>query len=277
MKLMNKRKSRDVRTRLSQLPKGRKYTYVTVVSSLLILFLVNLFIFSDVLALGDAYEANRKFKVLRIEAPHGNVEFVRSQNEKIKVELIQTNAEARRIKVKAAGDKVVVIERFGVFGAMGNRPSATPSRYKIKVWLPSYMQRVEIEAKNVSGKGVVAKKIDLSAGKIDLAKIESDRLHVNATDSVKLAEVRTVTGEIFSHQRIILDDTVTNERLTVETEAGEIQFKPRAQAGQVTVETEGKVDASDRYTPLADGQYQLSTSNRPTVQITSETGAVMLR
>ena len=270
-------KGKSWKARFQDVPKHRKITFGLVFLILPALFFVNLFVFSDVLALGDKYEDRYQMKKLRLETAHGNVEFVRSTNEKVQVEVLQTNSKERTIKVKAVGDTISIVERFGRFSQFGSRPSASPSRYKIRVALPSSMTSIDVTAEQVTGQGLIGKSIVLDANAVNLTKVESDRLRVETRSDVTLETVRVVQADIRSYREASVRDIVVNRALTVQTEAGALTFEPRHATGQVNVDTGGSVTAAERYNEVGSGVYQLSTSNRPTIDLIAETGKVELR
>lgn len=270
-------KGQSWKVRFQNIPKHRKIAFGLVLTMLPVLFFVNLFIFSHVLALGDTYEDRYKMRKLRLETAHGNVEFIRSTNEKVQIEVLQTNSKERRVKVKSVGDTISVVERYGRMSQFGSRPSDEPSRYKIRVALPSSMTSIEVTAEQVIGQGLTAKTIVIDANAVNLKKLESDRLRVETKSDVSFETVRVVTGDIRAYRDALIRDVVVNQALTVQTEAGTLTYEPRNATGQVTVTTEGNIAAADRFKEISNGVYHLSNSNRPNVELISETGKVELK
>ena len=270
-------KGKSLKVRFQSIPKHRKIAFGLVFTILPLLFFLNLFVFSHVLALGDTYDDRYQMKKLRLETTHGNVEFVRSTNEKVKIEVLQTNSNDRRIKVKSVGDTISVVERYGPFSQFGSRASTEPSRYKIKVALPSSMTSIEVEAEQVTGQGLIAKTIVLDANAINVKKLESDRLRIETRSDATLESVRVVTADIHSYRDATVRDVVVNQRMTIRTDAGTLSYEPRNATGQVNVTTAGNVTSSKRFNEIASGVYQLSNSNRPNIELISETGKVELK
>ncbi|TCI55885.1 hypothetical protein EVJ24_06270 [Exiguobacterium sp. SH1S21] len=270
-------KGQSLKVRFQNIPKHRKIAFGLVLTVLPLLFFVNLFVFSHILALGDKYEDRYQMKKLRLETAHGNVEFIRSTNEKVQIEVLQTNSKERRIKVKSVGDTISVVERYGPMSQFGSRASAEPSRYKIRVALPSSMTSIEVTAEQVTGQGLVAKTIVLDANAVNLKKLESDRLRVETKSDATFETVRVVTGDIRSYRDATIRDVVVNQALTVQTEAGALTYEPRNATGQVTVTTTGNIAAAERFKEISNGVYHLSNSNRPNVELISETGKVELK
>ncbi|MCC5893081.1 hypothetical protein [Exiguobacterium sp.] len=270
-------KGKSWKARFQDIPKHRKIAFGLVLIILPVLFFVNLFVFSHVLALGDKYEDRYQMKKLRLETAHGNVEFVRSTNEKVQIEVLQTNSKERTVKVKSVGDTISVVERYGRLSQFGSRPSTAPSRYKIRVSLPSSMTSIDVTAEQVTGQGLIAKTIVLDANAVNLTKIESDRLRVETRSDATIASVRVVQADIRSYRHATIRDIVVNQALTVQTEAGALTFEPRNATGQVQVDTAGSVTASERFQDMGEGVYRLSNSNRPTIELISETGKVELK
>lgn len=270
-------KGRSLKARIQDIPRHRKIAFGLVTIILPLLFFVNLFVFSHMLALGDKYEDKYQMKKIRLETAHGNVEFVRSTNEKVHIEVLQTNSKERRIKVKSVGDTISVVERYGRFSQFGSRASTDPSRYKIRVALPSSMTSVEIAAEQITGQGLIAKKIVMDANAINLKKVESDRLRVVTRSDATFESMRVVTGDIRSYRNASVSDVVINQAMTVQTEAGALSFEPKNATGKVHVTTSGNVATSDRYKEISSGVYHLSNSNRPNVELISETGKVELK
>ncbi|TCI65506.1 MULTISPECIES: DUF4097 family beta strand repeat-containing protein [unclassified Exiguobacterium] len=270
-------KGQSLKARFQNIPKHRKIAFGLVLTVLPLLFFVNLFVFSHMLALGDKYEDRYQMKKLRLETAHGNVEFIRSTNEKVQIEVLQTNSKERRIKVKSVGDTISVVERYGPMSQFGSRASAEPSRYKIRVALPSSMTSIEVTAEQVTGQGLVAKTIVLDANAVNLKKLESDRLRVETRSDATFETVRVVTGDIRSYRDATIRDVVVNQALTVQTEAGALMYEPRNATGQVTVTTTGNIAAAERFKEISNGVYHLSNSNRPNVELISETGKVELK
>lgn len=263
--------------RFRAIPKHRKIAFGLVLTVIPTLFLVNLFLFSHLLALGDQYEDRYQMKKLRLETYHGNVEFVRSPNEKVQIEVVQTNSKERRIKVKSVGDTIYVVERYGWFSYFGSRASDEPSRYKLRVALPSSMTSVHLGAEQVTGQGLNVKTIVMNANAVNLKQIDSDRLRIETKSDTTIESARLVTGDIRSYRHATITDVVVNQAMTVETEAGTLSYAPKHTTGQVNVTTTGKISSSDRYKEVEPGVYQLSTSNRPVVELISETGKVELK
>ncbi|MDL5375812.1 hypothetical protein QR695_02190 [Exiguobacterium mexicanum] len=270
-------KGKSLKVRFQEIPKHRKLAFGLVLTVLPLIFFLNLFIFSHVLALGDTYEDRYQMKKLRLETAHGNVEFVRSTNEKVHIDVLQTNSKERRIKVKSVGDTISVVERYGQFSQFGSRASDEPSRYKIRVALPSSMTSIEVEAEQVTGQGLIAKTIVLEANAVNVKKLESDRLRVETRSDTTLETVRVVTGDIRSYRNATVSDIVVNQSMTIQTEAGTLAYAPRNATGQVNVTTTGNVTASERFNEIGGGVYHLSNSNRPNIELISETGKVELK
>lgn len=270
-------KEKSWSARFKAVPGHRKLAFGLVFTVIPVLFFVNLFVFSHLLALGDRYEDRYQMKKLRLETSHGNVEFVRSPNEKVQIEVLQTNSKERRIKVKAVGDTMYVVERYGWSSYFGSRASTQPSRYKLRVYLPSSMTSIHLEAEQVTGQGLSAKTIVLDANAINVKKVDSDRLRVETKSDTTIESARFVNGTIRSYRHATVRDVVVNQAMTIQTEAGTLSYEPRHATGQVNVETAGKVSSSDRYEEIEPGVYQLSTSNRPVVDLISETGKVELK
>ncbi|WP_215141721.1 hypothetical protein [Exiguobacterium qingdaonense] len=264
-------------TRFRAIPKHRKIAFGLVLMIIPTLFFVNLLAFSHLLALGDQYEDRYQMKKLRLETLHGNVEFVRSPNEKVQIEVLQTNSKERRIKVKSVGDTINVVERYGWLSYFGSRGSNEPSRYKIRVSLPSSMTSVHLEAEQVTGQGLNAKTIVMDVNAVNLKQIDSDRLRIESKSDTTIESARLVTGDIRSYRHATVSDVVVNQAMTVQTEAGTLSYAPKHETGQVNVTTTGKISSSDRYEEVEPGVYQLSTSNRPVVDLVSETGKVELK
>ncbi len=270
-------KGKSLKVRFQAIPKHRKLAFGLVLTVLPLIFFLNLFIFSHVLALGDTYEDRYQMKKLRLETAHGNVEFVRSTNEKVHIDVLQTNSKERRIKVKSVGDTISVVERYGQFSQFGSRASDEPSRYKIRVALPSSMTSIEVEAEQVTGQGLIVKTIVLEANAVNVKKLESDRLRVETRSDTTLETVRVVTGDIRSYRNATVSDIVVNQSMTIQTEAGTLAYAPRNATGQVNVTTTGNVTASERFNEIGGGVYHLSNSNRPNIELISETGKVELK
>lgn len=273
----SRRKEKSWKARFEAIPKHRKIAFGLVSVLLPVLFFVNLYAFSHLLALGDQYVDDRQMKKLRLETAHGNVEFVRSTNEKVQIEVLQTNAKERRIKVKAVGDTIYVVERYGALSHFGSRPSDEPSRYKIRVSLPSTMTSIRLNAEQATGQGLNAKTIQIDANAVNVKRLEADRLRIETRSDTTLESVRVVTGEIRSYRDATITDIVVNQALTAQTEAGTLTYNPKHATGKVNVTTSGKVTAADRYREIESGNYQLSSSNRPIVDLISETGKVELK
>lgn len=270
-------KEKSWRARFRAIPRHRKFAFGLVFTVIPALFFVNLFVFSHLLALGDRYEDRYQMKKLRLETSHGNVEFVRSPNEKVQVEVLQTNSKERRIKVKAVGDTIYVVERYGWFSYFGSRSSEEPSRYKLRVYLPSSMTSIHLAAEQVTGQGLSAKTIVMDANAVNVKKVDSDRLHVETISDATVESARIVTGDILSYRHATIKNVVVNQAMTIRTEAGALSYEPQHATGQVNVSTSGKVTNSERYEEIEPGIYQLSTSNRPVVDLISETGKVELK
>ena len=270
-------KEKTWNARFRAIPKHRKVAFGLVLIIIPALFFVNLFAFSHLLALGDQYEDRYQMKKLRLDTDHGNVEFVRSPNEKVQIEVMQTNSKERRIKVKSVGDTIYVVERYGWFSYFGSRASDEPSRYKIKVALPSTMTSVHLGAEQVTGRGLNAKRIVMDVNAVKLKQIDSDRLRIESKSDTTIESARLVTGDIRSYRHATVSDVVVNQAMTIQTEAGTLSYAPKHATGQVNVTTTGKVSSSDRYEEVEPGVYQLSTSNRPVVELISETGKVELK
>lgn len=273
----SRRKEKTWNVRFRAIPKHRKIAFGLVFTLIPTLFFVNLFVFSHLLALGDQYEDRYQMKKLRLETHHGNVEFVRSTNEKVHIEVIQTNSKERRIKVKAVGDTIYVIERYGWFSYFGSRADDEPSRYKIRISLPSSMTSLHLDAKQVTGQGLNVKTIVMDANAVNLKQIDTDRIRIQTESDTTIESARLVTGEIRSYRDVSVEDIVVNQSMAIQTEAGTLSYAPKHATGQVNVTTSGKISSSDRYDEVEPGVYQLSTSNRPVVELISETGKVELK
>jgi hypothetical protein len=139
------------------------------------------------------------------------------------------------------------------------------------------MTSIDVEAGQVTGQGLIAKTIVLEANSVNVKKLESDRLRVETRSDVTLETVRVVTGDIRSYRDATIRDVVVNQALTVQTEAGSLTYEPRNATGQVNVSTSGTVTASKRFKEIGDGVYHLSNSNRPNIELISETGKVELK
>ena len=117
-----------------------------------------------------------------------------------------------RIKVKSVGDTIYVVERYGWFSYFGSRASDEPSRYKIKVALPSSMTSVHLGAEQVTGQGLNAKTIVMDVNAVNLKQIDSDRLRIESKSDTTIESARLVTGDIRSYRHATVSDVVTSDR-----------------------------------------------------------------
>lgn len=275
-----RRKQNDSFERIGQRKPVRRpwILYASVGSALILLYAVTLLLTTDSLSRGETFKTTNRYKTLQIEAPNASINFVRSTDGNVQLKLVDSASSKKRLKVGTSGNTITVTGRDGWLARFGNRPSLKTGDYEIEVGLPSYMNRIDVDAASLTGMGVFAKVIQLDAETIRLNKINADDVTLIGSGSVDIEDLNAVHADV-TGKSVKLDEYGVKLDLSVKTIDGAIRLNPAKTAGTITVETDGDVKAAKRYTKLKDDSaviYELSKQEKPEVTVESEVGQVTL-
>ncbi|OIN67837.1 hypothetical protein BLD48_03050 [Exiguobacterium sp. KRL4] len=252
--------------------------YGSVVLGLVVLYTATLFLTTDSLSRGETFKTTNRYKTLQIDAPNATVNFVRSTDGNVQLKLVDSASSQKRLKIGTSGNTLTVTGRDGFTARLGNRPSEQPGAYAIQVGLPSYMNRVDVDAETLKGMGVFAKTIEMTAKSMDLNKVDADDISLTGRGNVKVENMNAVHADVTA-ESVNLSDYGAKLDLSVSTIDGAIRLKPTKAAGTIAVMTDGDIKASDRYTKQKDEDvalFELSKQEKPEVTVESEVGQVTL-
>ncbi|RJP00488.1 hypothetical protein D3D03_06770 [Exiguobacterium sp. RIT452] len=252
--------------------------YGSVVLSLVLLYTVTLFLTTDSLSRGESFKTTNRYKTLQVDAPNATVNFVRSTDGNVQLKLVDSASSQKRLKIGTSGTTLTVTGRDGFAARLGNRPSEEPGDYTIQVGLPSYMNQIDVEAESLKGMGVFAKTISMTAGTMDLNKIDADDISLTGRGKVQVENMNAVHADVVG-ESVNLAAYGAKLSLNVSTIDGAIRLKPAKAAGTIAVTTEGDIKAADRYTKQKEvdvALFELSKQEKPEVTVESEVGQVTL-
>lgn len=252
--------------------------YGSVVLSLVLLYTVTLFLTTDSLSRGESFKTTNRYKTLQVDAPNATVNFVRSTDGNVQLKLVDSASSQKRLKIGTSGTALTVTGRDGFAARLGNRPSEEPGDYTIQVGLPSYMNQIDVEAESLKGMGVFAKTISMTAGTMDLNKIDADDISLTGRGKVQVENMNAVHADVVG-ESVNLAAYGAKLSLNVSTIDGAIRLKPAKAAGTIAVTTEGDIKAADRYTKQKEDDvalFELSKQEKPEVTVESEVGQVTL-
>ncbi|WP_404274440.1 DUF4097 family beta strand repeat-containing protein [Exiguobacterium undae] len=252
--------------------------YGSVVLSLVLLYTVTLFLTTDSLSRGESFKTTNRYKTLQVDAPNATVKFVRSTDGNVQLKLVDSASSQKRLKIGTSGTTLTVTGRDGFAARLGNRPSEEPGDYTIQVGLPSYMNQIDVEAESLKGMGVFAKTISMTAGTMDLNKIDADDISLTGRGKVQVENMNAVHADVVG-ESVNLAAYGAKLSLNVSTIDGAIRLKPAKAAGTIAVTTEGDIKAADRYTKQKEDDvalFELSKQEKPEVTVESEVGQVTL-
>ncbi|AFS70891.1 MULTISPECIES: DUF4097 family beta strand repeat-containing protein [Exiguobacterium] len=252
--------------------------YGSVVLGLVVLYTVTLFLTTDSLSRGETFKTTNRYKTLQIDAPNATVNFVRSTDGNVQLKLVDSASSQKRLKIGTSGNTLTVTGRDGFAARLGNRPSEQPGAYAIQVGLPSYMNRVDVDAETLKGMGVFAKTIEMTAKSMDLNKVDADDVSLTGRGNIKVENMNAVHADVTA-ESVNLSDYGAKLDLSVSTIDGAIRLKPTKAAGTIAVTTDGDIKANDRYTKQKDEDvalFELSKQEKPEVTVESEVGQVTL-
>lgn len=252
--------------------------YGSVVLSLVLLYTVTLFLTTDSLSRGESFKTTNRYKTLQVDAPNATVNFVRSTDGNVQLKLVDSASSQKRLKIGTSGTTLTVTGRDGFAARLGNRPSEEPGDYTIQVGLPSYMNQIDVEAESLKGMGVFAKTISMTAGTMDLNKIDADDISLTGRGNVQVENMNAVHADVVG-ESVNLAAYGAKLSLNVSTIDGAIRLKPAKAAGTIAVTTEGDIKAADRYTKQKVDDvalFELSKQEKPEVTVESEVGQVTL-
>ena len=254
------------------------YVYGGVVLGLVILYTITLLVSTESLSRGESFKTTNRYKSLAIEAPHGSVQFVRSSDGNVQIKLVESASSGKRLKISTSTNKVTVTGRDGWLSRFGNRPSEQTGDYTIQVGLPSYMNRVDVDAGTLKGMGIYAKTIEMEGEAMNLDKVKGDEITLTATGPVAVKEMDAVHAQV-TGESVSLMQYMAKLSLDVTTVDGATTLKPDKAAGTIAIDTGGDIKAADRYTKQKSKDetiYELSKQVKPEVTVKSEVGQVTL-
>jgi len=254
------------------------YLYGGVVLGLVVIYSITLLVSTELLSRGETFKTTNRYKSLAIEAPHATVQFVRSTDGNVQIKLVDSASSGKRLKISTSTNTVTVTGRDGWLYRLGNRPSEITADYTIQVGLPSYMNRVDVDAGTLKGMGIYAKTIEMDGEAMSLDKVKGDEITLNATRAISIKEMDAVHAQV-TGESVSLAEYVAKLSLDVTTIDGATKLKPNKSAGTITIDTGGDIKASDRYTKQKNKDetiYELSKQEKPEVTVNSEVGQVTL-
>ncbi|WP_294740782.1 hypothetical protein [uncultured Exiguobacterium sp.] len=254
------------------------YLYGGVILGLVVIYSITLLVSTELLSRGETFKTTNRYKSLAIEAPHATVQFVRSTDGNVQIKLVDSASSGKRLKISTSANTVTVTGRDGLLSRLGNRPSEKTADYTIQVGLPSYMNRVDVDAGSLKGMGIYAKTIEMNGEAMSLDKVKGDEITLNATRAISIKEMDAVHAQV-TGESVSLADYMAKLSLDVTTIDGATKLKPDKAAGTITIDTGGDIKASDRYTKQKNKDetiYELSKQEKPEVTVNSEVGQVTL-
>ncbi len=254
------------------------YLYGGVILGLVVIYSITLLVSTELLSRGETFKTTNRYKSLAIEAPHATVQFVRSTDGNVQIKLVDSASSGKRLKISTSANTVTVTGRDGLLSRLGNRPSEKTADYTIQVGLPSYMNRVDVDAGSLKGMGIYAKTIEMNGEAMSLDKVKGDEITLNATRAISIKEMDAVHAQV-TGESVSLADYMAKLSLDVTTIDGATKLKPDKSAGTITIDTGGDIKASDRYTKQKNKDetiYELSKQEKPEVTVNSEVGQVTL-
>ncbi|WP_394679263.1 hypothetical protein [uncultured Exiguobacterium sp.] len=254
------------------------YLYGGVILGLVVIYSITLLVSTELLSRGETFKTTNRYKSLAIEAPHATVQFVRSTDGNVQIKLVDSASSGKRLKISTSANTVTVTGRDGLLSRLGNRPSEKTADYTIQVGLPSYMNRVDVDAGTLKGMGIYAKTIEMDGEAMSLDKVKGDEITLNATRAISVKEMDAVHAQV-TGESVSLADYMAKLSLDVTTIDGATKLKPNKAAGTITIDTGGDIKASDRYTKQKNKDetiYELSKQEKPEVTVNSEVGQVTL-
>ena len=254
------------------------YLYGGVILGLVVIYSITLLVSTELLSRGESFKTTNRYKSLAIEAPHATVQFVRSTDGNVQIKLVDSASSGKRLKISTSTNTVTVTGRDGWLSRLGNRPSEKTADYTIQVGLPSYMNRVDVDAGTLKGMGIYAKTIEMDGEAMSLDKVKGDEITLNATRAISIKEMDAVHAQV-TGESVSLAEYVAKLSLDVTTIDGATKLKPNKSAGTITIDTGGDIKASDRYTKQKNKDetiYELSKQEKPEVTVNSEVGQVTL-
>ncbi|WP_294750571.1 hypothetical protein [uncultured Exiguobacterium sp.] len=254
------------------------YLYGGVILGLVVIYSITLLVSTELLSRGETFKTTNRYKSLAIEAPHATVQFVRSTDGNVQIKLVDSASSGKRLKIGTSANTVTVTGRDGLLSRLGNRPSEKTADYTIQVGLPSYMNRVDVDAGSLKGMGIYAKTIEMNGEAMSLDKVKGDEITLNATRAISIKEMDAVHAQV-TGESVSLADYMAKLSLDVTTIDGATKLKPDKAAGTITIDTGGDIKASDRYTKQKNKDetiYELSKQEKPEVTVNSEVGQVTL-
>lgn len=254
------------------------YLYGGVILGLVVIYSITLLVSTELLSRGETFKTTNRYKSLAIEAPHATVQFVRSTDGNVQIKLVDSASSGKRLKISTSANTVTVTGRDGLLSRLGNRPSEKTADYTIQVGLPSYMNRVDVDAGSLKGMGIYAKTIEMNGEAMSLDKVKGDEITLNATRAISIKEMDAVHAQV-TGESVSLADYMAKLSLDVTTIDGATTLKPDKAAGTITIDTGGDIKAADRYTKQKNKDetiYELSKQEKPEVTVNSEVGQVTL-
>lgn len=254
------------------------YLYGGVILGLVVIYSITLLVSTELLSRGETFKTTNRYKSLAIEAPHATVQFVRSTDGNVQIKLVDSASSGKRLKISTSTNTVTVTGRDGWLSRLGNHPSEKTADYTIQVGLPSYMNRVDVDAGTLKGMGIYAKTIEMDGEAMSLDKVKGDEITLNATRAISVKEMDAVHAQV-TGESVSLADYMAKLSLDVTTIDGATKLKPDKSAGTITIDTGGDIKASDRYTKQKNKDetiYELSKQEKPEVTVNSEVGQVTL-
>jgi hypothetical protein len=122
------------------------YLHGGVVLGIVVIYSITLLVSTELLSRGETFKTTNRYKSLAIEAPHSTVQFVRSTDGNVQIKLVDSASSGKRLKISTSTNTVTVTGRDGWLSRLGNRRSEKTADYTNQVGLPSYMNRVDVDA-----------------------------------------------------------------------------------------------------------------------------------